>query len=178
VCLEPDIKLANKLRTSLLKEKKSKNISTIHGKISALDRNEQFDTIIYIDVLEHIDDDKGELRKASEHLRPGGNMIVLSPAHQSLYTEFDRAIGHMRRYSKQTIKDIVPANLKFERLVYLDSIGVFASFANKVFMKQSIPSERQIKFWDQIMIPISKFTDRLLNYGFGKSVLAILNKPE
>ena len=55
--------------------------------------DERFDTILYIDVLEHIDDDLGELARSATHLRPGGHLIVLAPAHQALYSPFDKAIG-------------------------------------------------------------------------------------
>lgn len=52
---------------------------------------ELFDTLLYIDVLEHIPDDGAELARAAERLRPGGRVIVLSPVHQWLYSEFDNS---------------------------------------------------------------------------------------
>jgi hypothetical protein len=58
---------------------------------------QQFDSIIYIDVLEHIDADRDELERAANALQPGGFLVVLAPSHQWLYTALDKALGHYRR---------------------------------------------------------------------------------
>lgn len=62
-----------------------RRFETICGTLEALAAL-AFDTIIYIDVLEHIEDDREELNRAASHLRPGGHLIILSPAHQKLFT--------------------------------------------------------------------------------------------
>ena len=61
-----------------------------------------FDTILYVDVLEHIADDAAELARARRLLTPEGNLVVLAPAHQSLFSPFDAAVGHYRRYDERT----------------------------------------------------------------------------
>src|SRR5450432_2619938 len=99
VCLEPDSRLLAQLRQKL-ETAEPRNYETICGTVRTIDRAWQFDTIVYIDVLEHIEDDRGELKLAAAHLRPGGRMIVLSPAHQWLFAPFDAAIGHFRRYNR------------------------------------------------------------------------------
>lgn len=90
-----------------------------------------FVTILYIDVLEHIEDDKEELKKASCHLKPGGYLIILSPSLQILYSTFDAGIGHFRRYTKKSLKSILPSSLKIERLLHLDTIGLLVSMGNR-----------------------------------------------
>ncbi len=73
-----------------------KNVKVVQKKINELD--EQFNTILYLDVLEHIDDHEQELKYAFEKLKPGGFLIIISPAFKYLYSAFDFSIGHKRRY--------------------------------------------------------------------------------
>ncbi len=175
VSLEPDYELAKHLRRSLTESPYRDNCEVINGTIASLSSGQMFDTIIYIDVLEHIEDDKEELKKASGHLSPGGNIIILSPALQVLFSEIDEAIGHFRRYTKGTIEKIVPLNLKVERLIYLDTVGLLVSMGNRILLKQRIPSLKQIRVWDSLIIPCSKHIDRLIGYSAGKSILAVLS---
>jgi 2-polyprenyl-3-methyl-5-hydroxy-6-metoxy-1,4-benzoquinol methylase len=80
----------------------------VNGTIAALESTGPFDTIIYLDVLEHIADDRAELACAARLLSPQGCVIVLSPAHQFLFSPFDQAVGHYRRYSRATLRDLTP----------------------------------------------------------------------
>jgi hypothetical protein len=135
--------------------------------------SERFDTFIYIDVLEHIRDDAAELCLAAEHLEPGGRLIVLSPAHQFLYSPFDQAIGHYRRYDREMLGALTPENCRLEKCLYLDSAGLLLSLANRMLLRQSMPTLNQILFWDRQVIPVSKILDRLSGFRYGKSILAI-----
>jgi hypothetical protein len=67
----------------------------------------------------------------------------------------------------------MPKTLEMVQLVYLDSIGILASLANKLIMRQAMPSLQQILFWDRRIIPISTFIDSCLYFRWGKSVLGI-----
>jgi predicted SAM-dependent methyltransferase len=131
---------------------------------------------LFIDVIEHIENDTDELKKASSFLKPGGHLIVLVPAHNYLYSEFDKSIGHFRRYNKKMLIEVAPKELKQIDLRYLDSLGLLASLANKWFLKQDYPELKQIKFWDNFIIPISKITDILSFYSIGKTVIGIWQK--
>jgi SAM-dependent methyltransferase len=175
VSLEPDYELAEHLRKNIQKNHHYENYEVINGTITSLGSDYMFDTILYIDVLEHIEDDKEELKKASSHLKPGGHLIILSPALPVLYSEFDAGIGHFRRYTKKTFKNILPASLKVERLMYLDTIGLLVSMGNRFFLRQKMPNLKQIRLWDRFIIPCSKHVDRLTGYRTGKSMLAILS---
>jgi 2-polyprenyl-3-methyl-5-hydroxy-6-metoxy-1,4-benzoquinol methylase len=172
VCLEPDPRLATRLKARLADSTCEIVVGSLAGELAG----QQFDSILYVDVLEHIASDREELHRAAIHLRSNGFLIVLSPSHQWLYTEFDRAIGHCRRYTRATLKATAPAELVAERMIYLDSVGLVASLTNRLILRKSMPSANQIAFWDGVLIPLSRMLDPLLFHRVGKSVLGIWRK--
>ena len=152
-----------------------KNIIITKKKLQNI--NTKFDTIIYLNVLEHIFKDKIEIIKASEKMKKGGYLIFLVPAHQELYTKFDKAIGHYRRYDLKFFKSNNFKNLKLKKLIYLDMVGYFLYFLNKFFFKEEVyPSPFKIFLWDKVFTPITIVLDFLTNYKFGKNVLCVYKK--
>jgi 2-polyprenyl-3-methyl-5-hydroxy-6-metoxy-1,4-benzoquinol methylase len=143
---------------------------TVCGTIKSLP-GQAFDTIIYVDVLEHIENDRNELNAAASYLRRNGHLIVVAPAHQWLFTPFDAAIGHFRRYNRPMLQEVTPPGLQVERVRYLDSVGLGASAANRLFLRQSMPTQSQLRFWDHWMVPASRFLDSLLLFRVGKTIL-------
>lgn len=175
-CLEPDSLLANEISSSIIDGSIPQNCTVKTGTIKDLDPDEMFETIIYIDVLEHIKDDRSEVRYAAQRLKRDGNLIVLAPAHQKLFTPFDESIGHYRRYNKTSLSALTVNSLELRRICYLDSVGLIASLGNYIFLKSQMPTEGQIMIWDRIMVPMSKLLDGLIRYSIGKSVLGIWKK--
>jgi SAM-dependent methyltransferase len=175
-CLEPDPALAARLEAEIRSGSLPGCCEARVGTIEGLGEGETFDTALYIDVLEHIEDDRGEVDRAVRRLRPGGHLIALSPAHQWLFTPFDAAIGHYRRYSRRGFGALAGADLEQVRLVYLDSIGFFASLANKLVLRSAMPKPSQIAFWDRVLVRMSKVADPILGHSAGKSVLAVWRK--
>src|SRR5262249_26202759 len=90
-----------------------------------------------------------------------------------LYTPFDQAIGHFRRYTRHTLAELTPPQTHAVRVFYLDSIGMLASIGNLLLLRASMPTRRQILLWDRVMIPISRYIDPLVGYQFGRSVIGI-----
>jgi SAM-dependent methyltransferase len=176
LCLEPDQALGERLQSLIRDRELPETCQAMVGLVSELNAEEMFDTIIYVDVLEHIENDREELKTASAHLQPGGFLVVLSPAHQWLYTPFDAAIGHHRRYNKKTLSSLVPEGLELMEMKYLDSVGATASLGNRLVLKQSMPGAKQLAVWDKLMVPLSKLIDPLLGYRAGKSVLGVWRK--
>lgn len=176
VCLEPDPSFITTLRQKL---GKSSGLEIIPGTLesSVLQScGRTFDLIIYMDVLEHIEDDRAELLRASKLLRTNGYLVVLSPAHQWLFSEFDKSIGHFRRYTRDSLRRIAPPSMREHSIKYLDSVGLLLSLANRLLLKQSMPTLQQIKTWDRFFIPPSRVLDPMIRYSIGKSVLAIWKK--
>jgi SAM-dependent methyltransferase len=174
LCVEPDAALVSEIDQKIFSGKLPAVCQSYTG--YAADLKEQFDSVLYIDVIEHIEADEQELKKAYELLRPGGRLFIIVPAHNSLFSAFDKMIGHYRRYSRASLKKIIPSGLRIEKNYYLDSMGYFASLINRLWLKQSIPTSKQIKFWDSYIVPVSRKIDRITGYSFGKSILLIAQK--
>ncbi len=173
LCLEPDLRLSGTIQKKIAAGILPAQCKAQTGYTDELPADARFDTILYVDVLEHIREDRLELITATKHLASGGVVIALSPAHQWLFSEFDSAIGHFRRYTKKTLLGAAPPELQVIQCRYLDSVGIFASIANKCILRQSMPTRANIDLWDQIMVPLARRLDPVLGYRFGKSVIAI-----
>jgi hypothetical protein len=174
-CLEPDASLADRLRTEIALDSTLAPIP-IHvttGTIADVSTGARFDTILYIDVLEHIENHRAEMLAAASHLSQRGHLIVLSPAHNWLFSPFDQAIGHFRRYTRATLREAAPEHLKLVCLRYLDGVGLLASLANRMVLKSGAPTKSQIRFWDTCMVPLSRVVDPLLGYRVGKSIIGV-----
>src|SRR5262249_8664551 len=131
------------------------------GSVRSFAEQPVFDCVLYMDVLEHIEDDAGEARAAARLLRAGGRLVVLSPAHQWLFNAFDHHIGHLRRYTKAMLQTLKPPDCSEEKLLYLDSLGLFLSLGNALLLRKALPSRWQIAVWDRIFLPGSRVVDRM-----------------
>ena len=168
---EPDKKNYHDL---IKKFQDKKNIEAVDQSIDKI--NKKFDTIMYLHVLEHIKDDVREIKNAIEKLNPGGMLIIMVPAHQSIYSRLDKEVGHFRRYEK----DFFPKKLYSLNRVnfkFLDSMGYLLYFLNKIFYKKEIcPSKAKIFIWDKIFMPFTMIIDFLFRYKIGKCILAVYKK--
>jgi SAM-dependent methyltransferase len=176
VCLEPDASQAQRLRSQAVKNRGGSDLIVVAGSLTAFAEKPSFDCVLYMDVLEHIAQDRLQLEMAAKLVQSGGHIIILSPAHQWLFSEFDKSIGHLRRYNKRALQNLMPVGWKEVKLTYLDCVGVLLSLANVLALKQALPTRSQILVWDRLCVPISRFLDRLFLGHFGKSVLAVWQK--
>jgi len=169
LCLEPDAGLAERIP-----ERPLPAICEVRpGTLAGLADGETFDTILYVDVLEHIKDDAAELEAASRHLRPGGHLVVLSPAHPWLFSPFDEAVGHYRRYTRTSLTAAGPEALELVRCRHLDSLGLLTSLGNRLILREEHPTPGQIRFWDRVLVPGSRCLDPVVGWRWGRSILAV-----
>jgi SAM-dependent methyltransferase len=170
VC-EPDVELAARLA-----ERVGCRADVVVGGLRDVppDRG-AFDAVLYVDVLEHIEDDQAELVAAVGRLSPGGALLVGGPAHDWLFSSFDTAIGHHRRYDRGRLRALIAGcpTLDLVRFAYFDCLGVLLSLGNRWIGDQRMPSPRQIQFWDRLVLPMSRRLDRLLAHRVGKSFVAV-----
>ena len=172
-CLEPDPDLVRRIELRIAEGGRPPRCRATVGTLADIAEDEFYDTILYIDVLEHIADDSGELRHAREHLALGGHLVVLAPAHPFLFSPFDAAIGHHRRYSRAALLALAPPECSLVMCRMLDSAGFFASLANRLVLSSEMPSRRQIALWDQALVPLSRHLDGAFGYRFGKTVVTV-----
>ena len=154
---------------------KNQKTSIINNNFTQKDN--AYNTILYLDVLEHIENDENELEIAFKSLKTGGALIINVPAFQHLYSQFDKDIDHFRRYSKNDLKKLTN-KFKFSKtkLIYYDSIGYFLSIGSKLITKNYLNNfENKIKIWDTLM-PISKIIDLIIFNSIGKSLIMICIK--
>ena len=123
--------------------------------------------------MEHVDRDKEQIDDAVKHLRHGGRLIVVSPAHQFLYSPFDAAVGHCRRYSKRQLARSIPTHMRPLLLRYIDSVGFVLAAANRIVLRKSVPTMRDVAIWDRWAIPVSQRLDPFFGFAFGKTVVRV-----
>ena len=169
---EPDKNLYSKLNDKFSNYKK---ITVINDELNT--SSNIYDVILYLDVLEHIEDYEKEILKAHNALKKGGYLLINVPAFQFLYSDFDKDVGHFRRYSKKDITNLCSNyNLEINKLKYYDSIGFFLSFLSKMTRSNYKKNfEKKIKIWDSL-IPFSRILDKIFISYFGKSLLIVIKK--
>ena len=166
---EPSKKIRYKLKKKTKKLKKVKLLNKYD--------NSKYDAVIYLDVLEHIKDDKKEIFNAYKRLKKNGYLIISVPAFQYLYTDYDKKIGHYRRYDKKSFKIIFEElKLKNHIMTYFDSIGYILIFVSKFLaVSNKVNFQGSVKLWN-FLIPFSKILDIFLSPFIGKSLMVIIKK--
>ena len=133
---------------------------------------QQFDTIICLNVLEHVDDDVSSLKAMRRMLAPGGRLILLVPALPALYGTMDKALGHHRRYKRAALTSLLQATgFRVAHVEYFNLAGVPGWwFAGRVLRRQVIPAG-SLKLYDAL-VPLFRL-ERLLPWRVGQSLIAI-----
>jgi SAM-dependent methyltransferase len=144
----------------------------------APDAGDAFDAVLYVNVLEHIDDDEREVRLAAQALRPGGILLVFGPALEGLYGDLDHKAGHYRRYSTHRLRRIVEAaGLRIVLLRYFDVLGVLPYLIVYRWLHHTHISGSTIWGYDRVIVPISRLIQRVLrDPPAGKNVILVALK--
>lgn len=167
---EINYSLRNKLKK---KFKSKKNVKILSKKINEI--KNKFDTIFYFDVLEHIKDHKLEILTAIKKLKKNGHLVIFVPANNFLYSNYDKSIGHYRRYGKQFFFNFTKKhNLKCKKLIYIDSIGFLFLLINKMINPRNKKNVGVATLIWNFLVPLSRFIDKLIFNKFGKSLLCII----
>src|SRR5437763_4776870 len=136
-----------------------------------------FDTIICMNVLEHVEDDVRALKFMHEVLVADGRAIILVPAFQFLYGTVDRAIEHHRRYTRKTLlPKMQDAGFEISTAFYMNVIGIPAWFWNNRIMRIEEENSSQIDVFDRYIAPWAERIERLVPPPFGLSLIAIGRK--
>ena len=129
--IEPSVKLKKKLEA---KYKKMINIFSNKKKLK-----KKYDVILYMDVIEHIKKYNYEINSIKKYLKKNGLIIINVPAFNFLYTDFDKKIGHIKRFSKKDVFNISRKhNLKIKKIEYYDSVGFFLILFSKFILRTNL----------------------------------------
>jgi SAM-dependent methyltransferase len=135
-----------------------------------------FDTVLYINVLEHIKNPLQELSYARAVMKPDGYLVVFVPALEFLYSQWDRTIGHYRRYSKTVLKNLIHSgSFSIVCLKYFDMAGVLPWLLAFRILKRSI-QKGQISLYDRLVVPIMRRLEQRLPPPIGKNLLLVARK--
>ena len=150
------------------------------AKLAASLAAEHFDTIVCVNVLEHIEDDALALCHMAQILRPmAGRLFLLVPAHPALYGSPDALAGHYRRYSRRMLRDrLSAAGFRIERLRYFNRAGALPYLINsRILRPQSLGGgvDRQLVLFDRWVVPVARRVERWARLPFGQSLVAVAN---
>jgi len=141
--------------------------------------DESYDTIVCSNVLEHIEDDRGAMVNIARMLRPGGEALILVPAHHWLFCDLDRNLSHYRRYSASDLHLLEEeCGLEILRVRYFNPLGVLGWWVNGKVLGRGVLPAGQVSIYSRFAIPVSSFLDRLNPFSLGISLLALFRKRE
>jgi SAM-dependent methyltransferase len=134
-----------------------------------------FDSVVCLNVLEHIEDDMFALEQMNAALTPGGTLGLLVPSHRFLYGEFDRAVGHFRRYEKRELREkLQQAGFKVRELKFFSLLAMLPWFINGRLLKREYLPAGQANLANKL-VPLLKL-EKLVGPPCGISLVAIAEK--
>jgi 2-polyprenyl-3-methyl-5-hydroxy-6-metoxy-1,4-benzoquinol methylase len=138
-------------------------------------RDDRYDTIIILNVIEHLENDVDAAKKIHEKLVPGGHLIVMVPAMQFLYGSLDKAFGHFRRYTRSTMQSVIKkASFQVVKSEYVNVVGMFGWFLyGKILRRNQLPQKLCSHF--NLVIPLLKL-ERPLAHFTGLSLIMVAQK--
>lgn len=170
VALEPDPELVPTLRRRV---ESLANVTVVEG--VADDVTGEFDSIVCLNVLEHIRDDQAALRRFHDLLAPGGCLLLLVPAHPFLYGAIDRALHHERRYSEPMLRErLRVAGLEVRTLRHVNPVGTVGWFVSSKLRRQEQVPSGPLKLYDRL-VPALRVLDRV-DVGVGLSLWAVARR--
>ena len=136
-----------------------------------------FDTIVLLDVIEHIEDDVATLSTLREALLPGGRIIIKVPALPAIFGSLDTAVGHYRRYTTASLSNSLrSAGFVGIKQHAFNAVGILGWWLNGKVLRRTTPPAAQLKSFD-MLVPIIKALDRIAPQGLGLSLVAIAEVP-
>lgn len=169
---------------SSLKKLKHRNIKTGFGDIESAkyffatqgSSKEMFNSIVCMNVLEHIDHDVTALRNMNSLLKKKGTLVLLVPSGKFAFGTLDTNLGHFRRYSKEELtQKLGEAGFTIERMRYLNLLGIPGWWFNSKVLKRKVIPSRQVWIFDKISRPLL-LLERIVKFPIGLSLLVIAKK--
>lgn len=134
-----------------------------------------FDSVFSLNVVEHIKDDDLAIKNMVKLLKPGGNLVILVPAYQALYNNFDTTLEHYRRYNKKSLTKLMGNYGEIISSFYFNAVGTLGWWVSgKLFKNKMIP-EGEMKLYNSL-VPIIKIVDKVTFNKVGLSIICVIKK--
>jgi len=141
--------------------------------------NAEHSAVVAYNVLEHIPDEVAALRAFAGLIRPDGAVVLVVPAFPSAMSDFDRAIGHQRRYTKRSLATaLTDAGLRIERLHYLNAPGLPIWYGAVKLLKRRPKEGLGLTIYDRALVPVTRRVEKYVRPPFGQSVFAVARRTD
>lgn len=150
VSIEPDVGFCEKVRARLPKHK------LVQGTVADLPSPQVWNSIISINVLEHIEHDREELEAYHQLLKPSnGALCLFVPARPEIYSPIDRDFGHFRRYTKKAlVATLTRAGFRIDRIRYYNLVGYFLWYVNFRLLRKRTFDVNAVRLFDRVIFPL------------------------
>lgn len=173
--VEPGTHAGALLRTRFMGNER---VSVTEGTVADVVPEEIYGSAVMINVLEHIEDDTQALRDIGARLQPGAAIAIWVPAFQLLYSNFDRQLGHHRRYRKDGLRTVVEgAGFRCEQVRYVNAPGFFSWLLITRLLGKAPTSGPLVSIFDRVFVPIIRRVESVVSPPFGQSILLIARRP-
>ena len=154
------------------------NVEIRHADAANLPDEARFDSAVVINVLEHLEDDEQALRGLRHALRPGGHLLVFAPAFEGLYSEFDRRIGHHRRYRRAQLVEVADrAGFEIVEARYSSSLGAILWWVYSRQLRLTPTKPGNVHLYDRLLVPTLRRLETARPPRFGQSVFLVARRP-
>ena len=179
--IEPSGEMFEQLSNYSRSLKTTTAVDTFHGTLSQaaplIEAKQKPDSIIYVNVLEHISDDDFELNTIRESLAAEGRLFLFVPALTWLYGPFDERVGHFRRYSKRELTEkLNRSGFEVMLMKYFDLSGIAPWWIKYRLFKSANMEPAAVKLYDRLVVPAARLLESLVTPPIGKNIIAIAQK--
>jgi 2-polyprenyl-3-methyl-5-hydroxy-6-metoxy-1,4-benzoquinol methylase len=176
--LEPDSQLFKQLDVNLHHQNLKKFNSTLAAWNNEERPGQMFDTILYVNVLEHIDNDVEELQNAAKFCTANGRIVVFVPSNPALYGTMDWMSAHFRRYRKKELEKVaMSAGLKIHSCEYFDAVGKVPYFLMYRLLRKTTLGSSSVGIYDKLIVPLSAKVPHFLTQKLGGKNLVLIASP-
>jgi len=173
VAFEPSSNMFPHLARAVDGHANAKAVNELFGGEQA---GQDYDSVVYINVLEHVEHEREELLAAYHALRPGGHLLVFVPALAWLYSNFDRDVGHFRRYSRDGLQRVVThAGFDLVRSRYFDVAGVLPWYIHFTLLGGGM-GKGSVSLYDRWVVPPMRRLEGWVAPPVGKNILLVARR--
>ena len=170
---EPSRNMYPLLQEAFSQDRRAEAINDFFGRANT---GERFDSVLYVNVLEHIEDDASELANARDALNLNGHLLIFVPALPWLYSDLDRQVGHFRRYMKKDLVELAQrSGFSIVKARYFDVAGIIPWYINFVLLKNLI-SGGSVSLYDRLVVPAMRVMEGVVPPPIGKNLLLVAKK--